>query len=173
MSKWPELHSTSWVSNRNSFKLPTCFLTQIWQVIFPFCKWFWWAAPHNSKQVLCSEGWGSRREGGHVEEAQDEHTNSYSVPVQLRIPFGMNETLACAWASSQQYSIYWWADMQKKPQPNKKAGMREQIFHQAMPHGAWLSQSFPVPSSKQLREPVHSEDTLREDSIPLSLSSWS
>lgn len=34
-----------------------------------------------------------------MEEGQDEHTNSYSVPVQLRIPFGMNETLTCAWAS--------------------------------------------------------------------------
>lgn len=33
-----------------------------------------------------------------MEEGQDEHTNSYSVPVQLRIPFGMNETLTCAWA---------------------------------------------------------------------------
>lgn len=31
-----------------------------------------------------------------MEEGQDEHTNSYSVPVQLRIPFGMNETLTCA-----------------------------------------------------------------------------
>lgn len=42
-----------------------------------------------------------------MEEGQDEHTNSYSVPVQLRTLFGMNETLACAWAPSQHYSIYW------------------------------------------------------------------
>lgn len=48
---------------------------------------------------------------------------------------------------------------------NQECGNK--FFHQAMPHVAWLSQSFPIPSSKQLRASDHVKDTLWEDSIPL------
>lgn len=106
-----------------------------------------------------------------MEEGQDEHTNSYSVPVQLRIPFGMNETLTCAWAmgffffTAIQHLLVSRYVLKKKKK--KSRNVRTNFFHQAMPRVAWLSQSFPFPSSKQLRAPVHREDTLREDSTPL------
>lgn len=142
-TQWPELHSTSWVSNRNSLKLPTCFLTQIWQAVFPFCKWFWSAALHNSKQVLCAEGWGSRREGGHVEEDR------------------MNTQTATLFQSSSEFPLAWmkhWrvhgllhsntASTGKQIcKKKKKQECKNTFFHQAMPRVAWLSQSFPIPSA--------------------------
>lgn len=59
----------------------------------------------SQQQVLQKEGWSSRREEGHVEEGQDEDTNSYSCWGPAQSSCCVNETLLCAGGLIYSFSV--------------------------------------------------------------------